>query len=125
MIPERVLGRRRHVDHVRLQPVDDGDQAVERHLEGVERDVGQIPARQQQVAVEQVPALQRLGGGIGVRGLAPGLEQVGPEQPGGERRDRDDRGRPPGAGPPTGRPRPLFTHRGGHCQLSLPALMDD
>jgi hypothetical protein len=71
---ERVLGRRGHVDHVGLQPAHDGDQAVKRHLEGAERDVGQIPAPQQQVAVDRVPALQRLGGGIGVRGLAPGLE---------------------------------------------------
>ena len=61
------------------------------------------------MAVDQVPALQRLGGGIGVRGLAPGLEQVGPEEPDGQRRDRADRGQPPGDGPPTGRPRLLYT----------------
>ncbi len=57
---QRVGHRARHVDDVRGQAAGQLDQRVLRELGGVERDVGDPPAVQQRVAVQQVPRLERL-----------------------------------------------------------------
>ena len=73
---ERISHGRGHVHDVLVQPAQELHQHVLRQFGGVVRDVPERPAMQQQVAVQHVPALQRLARAIGVDGPCPRQPQV-------------------------------------------------
>ncbi len=74
--------RRGHVDHPGAETQHEFQQGVLRQFGGVEGHVGQRPAMQQQVAVQHVPGLQRVGRAVRVDRLGPGQAQVAGEEHG-------------------------------------------
>jgi hypothetical protein len=105
---QRVGERGGHVHHVRPQPANRLHQHVLGQFRGVKRHIREVPAGQQQVAVQHRPRLQRDRCAVRTDGQRPRLAQRAQEQH--HRRDRKTGGpgRPPyprqhGAQPGTGR----------------------
>ena len=109
---QRVGHGRAHVDHPGPQSQHGLDQRVLREFGGVERNVRDPPAVQQQVPVQHGPGLQHVARPVGGHGHRLGLAPVQDEQAGGRQHDH---GEPPGRARPRARgPRRAHRGLGGH-----------
>ena len=121
-----VRHRRRDVSGVRVQPEQPHQQGVLGQLGGDERDVGQVPAVQQHVAVQHVPGHQQVVGLVGILRVGPGHPQVGEEEQRDGQRDRGGGEQAAGGHPAAGRALRLWLGGGpGTLPISGPGLGGD